>query len=91
MKWENKFHLILTLRNGNMLHGGGPGYFSMLKSVLSRAPHPNLLVLWYEEMKKNQTKMVVSIASHIGYKINQNQVYSCHCVKQIKVVIRFWN
>jgi len=57
-----------------MLHGGGPGYFSTIKTVLSKATHPNLLVMWYEDMKKDQRKMVTSIANHIGYCIAESQV-----------------
>jgi len=57
-----------------MLHGGGPGYFATLQSVLPHAFHPNLLVLWYEDMKQDERKMVESIADHIGCKLDKAEV-----------------
>ena len=57
-----------------MLHGGGIGYFSTLSNVISCAAHPNLLILWYEEMKIYQTKMVSDIARHIGINLSEEQV-----------------
>jgi len=57
-----------------MLHGGGPGYFSTVKSVMSQVSHPNLLVMWYEDMKRDERKMVRLIAEHVGKRITDDQV-----------------
>ena len=52
----------------------GPSYFAMLKSQYLRMDHPNMLVLWYENMKKDQRKMVVDIKNHIKYDIYEEQI-----------------
>ena len=73
---NDKTSLFIPVRQGRMLHGGGPGYFATLESVLSAAPHPNLLILWYEDMKRDEKKMVTLIADHVGCKLNNTQVCS---------------
>ena len=57
----------LYMRN-NLLQGG---YFEMLRSGWSRRDHPNLLVLWYEEMKEDQRRCVQRMMEHIGYRLTE--------------------
>ena len=61
-------------RTGLSNYGGGPAYFAMMKSIYANIDHPNLLILWYEEMKKDQRNMVVKIKNHIKYDISEQQI-----------------
>ena len=59
---------------GLCYNGGGPAYFSMLKCQYDNIDHPNMLILWYENMKQNQRGMVVEIKNHIKYDISEKQI-----------------
>ena len=61
-------------RSGLCYNGGGPAYFAMLKSQYSNIGHPNMLILWYENMKKDQRGMIVEIKNHIKYDISEKQI-----------------
>jgi hypothetical protein len=51
------------------------GYFEMLESGWQRRTSPNLLFLWYEEMKKEgQIKIIHRIADHIGAQVTDEEV-----------------
>jgi len=52
------------------------GYFEMLESGWKRQHHPNLLLLWYEEMKKDPKKVIADIAQHTGYNLAEREMDS---------------
>ena len=60
----------LYMRN-NLLQGG---YFEMLRSGWTRRDHPNMLMLWYEEMKEDQRRCVHRMMAHIGYTLPEDKV-----------------
>jgi hypothetical protein len=47
---------------GLVNHGG---YFKMLESGWKRRNEPNLLFIWYEELKSNQKEVISRIAEHL--------------------------
>lgn len=49
-------------------------YFNMLRSGWSRSKHPNMMLLWYEKMKKDQKQAIRDIAKHIGYSLTEDQL-----------------
>ena len=60
--------------NGLCYNGGMPAYFAMLKCQYQNIDNPNVLMLWYEDMKKNQREMVEKIKNHIQYDISDKQI-----------------
>ena len=62
-----EFARDLYMRN-NLLQGG---YFEMLRSGWTRRDHPNLLVLWYEEMKEDQRGCVERMMAHLGCSLSE--------------------
>jgi len=56
---------------GLCLHGG---YFEMLESGWKRRNHPNLKFFWYEELKKDQKKMLKEICNFINYNLTEEQI-----------------
>ena len=51
------------------------GYFQMLESGWQRRASPNVLFLWYEEMKSaGQTSIIRSIADHLGATVSDEQI-----------------
>jgi len=50
------------------------GYFEMLESGWKRKNHPNMKFFWYEEMKKNQKKMLKEICQFINYNLSEEQI-----------------
>jgi len=50
------------------------GYFDMLESGWKRKDHPNVLFLWYEEVKKDQKKIIKDIMKHIDQKLTEEQI-----------------
>ena len=60
----------LYMRN-NLPHGG---YFEMLNSGWRRRDHPNMLMLWYEEMKEDQRHCVLRMMEHIGVSLPEDKV-----------------
>ena len=65
-----EFARDLYMRN-NLLQGG---YFEMLRSGWSRRDHPNMLMLWYEEMKEDQRGCVQRMMAHIGYNLQEDKL-----------------
>ena len=65
-----EFARDLFMRN-NLLQGG---YFEMLRSGWRRRDHPNMLMLWYEEMKENQRHCVLRMMDHIGVSLPEDKV-----------------
>ena len=51
-----------------------PAYFAMLKCQYQNIENLNVLMLWYEDMKKNQREMVEKIKNHIQYDISERQI-----------------
>ena len=49
---------------GLCFHGG---YFEMLESGWKRKDHPNMMFLWYEEMKKDQKKIIKEVCKFLNY------------------------
>ena len=60
----------LYMKN-NLPHGG---YFEMLESGWRRREEPNLLFVWYEEMKEDLTYWVQKMTDHIGYSLEEEKV-----------------
>jgi len=50
------------------------GYFEMLKSGWKRKDDANMMFLWYEDMKKDQKKVIKEIMKHIGIDLTDEQV-----------------
>ena len=46
----------------------------MLQSGWRRRDNPNLLFIWYEELKEDQRNMVMWILNHIGYSLEEEKV-----------------
>ena len=65
-----EFALDLYMKS-NLPHGG---YFEMLRSGWQRKEEPNLLFVWYEEMKEDQRKAVQRMAEHLGYSLEEDKV-----------------
>ena len=58
-------------QRSNLLQGG---FFEMLQSGWRRRDNPNLLFIWYEELKEDQRNMVMRILNHIGYSLEEEKV-----------------
>ena len=56
---------------GLCLHGG---YFEMLESGWRRKNHQNMKFFWYEELKKDQKKIMKEICEFIGYQLSEEQI-----------------
>jgi len=56
---------------GLCLHGG---YFEMLESGWKRRDHKNMKLFWYEELKKDQKKIIKEICKFIGYELSEEQI-----------------
>ena len=50
--------------------------FYILPPGWKRQHHPNLLLLWYEEMKKDPKKVIADIAQHTGYNLAEREMDS---------------
>jgi len=50
------------------------GYFEMLESGWKRKNHPNMKFFWYEEMKKDQKKMLKEICEFINYNVSEEKI-----------------
>ena len=79
-----EFARDLYMRN-NLLQGG---YFQMLRSGWSRREQPNLLMLWYEELKEDQRGCVLRMMDHIGSTLPEDKVTElCEAMTFREVVI----
>ena len=47
----------------------------MLESGWKRRNHPNMKFFWYEEMKKDQKKILKEICNFINYNLSEEQIY----------------
>jgi len=56
---------------GLCLHGG---YFEMLESGWKRKDHKNMKLFWYEELKRDQKKIIKEICKFIGYELSEEQI-----------------
>ena len=56
---------------GLCFHGG---YFGMLESGWKRRNHPNIKFFWYEELKKDQKKILIEICKFINYNLSEEQI-----------------
>jgi len=74
--FDSEFEAFATevYPTGLTYNGGMPAYFAMLKCQYLNIDHPNMLILWYEDMKKNQRGMVEKIKNHIQYDISDKQI-----------------
>jgi len=59
---------------GLCYNGGMPAYFAMLKCQYQNINNPNVLILWYEDMKRDQRGMIEKIKNHIQYDITEKQI-----------------
>ena len=50
------------------------GYFEMLESGWKRRNSPNMLFLWYEDMKNDQKKVIRDIMKHIAVDLTEEEV-----------------
>ena len=50
------------------------GYFEMLQSGWKRRNNPNMLFVWYEEMKQDLKHWIRRMTDHIGYKLEEEKV-----------------
>ena len=57
--------------SGLCIHGG---YFEMLESGWKRRDHPNLMFLWYEEMKEDQKKIIEKVCKFLNYNLSEEQI-----------------
>ena len=53
------------------MHGG---YFEMLESGWKRREHRNMKFFWYEELKKDQKKIIREICNFINYNLSEEQI-----------------
>ena len=76
--FDSNFHDFAeeVYKTGLCYNGGGPAYFSMLKCQEKNRGNPNMLVLWYEDMKQDQKKMITQIKDHLGYNLTADQIDS---------------
>ena len=58
-------------RKGSIMYGN---YWTMLKSAWKRRNHPNLRILWFEEMKSDMMRIIRDIANFIGYPMTEYKV-----------------
>lgn len=56
---------------GNLLLGG---YFEMLQSGWERRERPNMLMVWYEEMKADELGWTEKIMRHIGSNLSEEKL-----------------
>ena len=45
----------------------------MLESGWKRKDHPNMMFLWYEEMKKDQKKIINEVCKFLNYTLTEEQ------------------
>ena len=57
----------LFLQGANMFGS----YWNMLKSAWKRKDHPNLKILWFEDMTQNMIKSIQEVASFTGYHLTE--------------------
>ena len=50
------------------------GYFEMLFSGWKRKESPNMLFVWYEELKQDQRSQVIRMMDHIGHRLKEEKV-----------------
>ena len=50
------------------------GYFEMLRSGWKRKESPNMLFVWYEELKQDQRSQVIRMMDHIGHRLTEEKV-----------------
>ena len=55
----------------NLPHGG---YFEMLQSGWERRERPNMLMVWYEEMKADELGWTEKIMRHIGSNLSEEKL-----------------
>ena len=58
-------------RKGAVPYGN---YWTILKSAWRRKDHPNLKILWFEEMKNDMMKVIRDVAYFIGHPITEYKV-----------------
>ena len=58
-------------RKGAVPYGN---YWTILKSAWRRKDHPNLKILWFEEMKNDMMKVIRDVAYFIGHPISEYKV-----------------
>ena len=58
-------------RKGAVPYGN---YWTILKSAWRRRDHPNLKILWFEEMKNDMMKVIRDVAYFIGHPISEYKV-----------------
>ena len=58
-------------RKGAVPYGN---YWTILKSAWRRKDHPNLKILWFEEMKSDMMKVIRDVAYFIGHPISEYKV-----------------
>ena len=70
--YDSPFPVFADLfMHSNLVSGG---YFEMLESGWRRREEPNLLFVWYEEMKEDLTYWVQKMTDHIGYSLEEEKV-----------------
>ena len=70
--YDSPFPVFAELfMQSNLVSGG---YFEMLESGWRRREEPNLLFVWYEEMKEDLTYWVQKMTDHIGYSLEEEKV-----------------
>ena len=61
-------------RRGSIMYGN---YWTMLKSAWKRRNHPNMKILWFEEMKSDMMMGIIrDVANFVGYPISEYKVGS---------------
>ena len=56
---------------GAVMYGN---YWTMLKSAWKQKDHPNLKILWFEEMKNDMMVVIRDVANFIGYPMTEYKV-----------------
>ena len=56
---------------GAVMYGN---YWTMLKSAWKQKDHPNLKILWFEEMKNDMMAVIRDVANFIGYPMTEYKV-----------------
>jgi len=46
----------------------------MLESGWKRRDHKNMKLFWYEELKKDQKRMIREICKFLGYELSKEQI-----------------
>ncbi len=69
------YHLKVTpLHIDISLFTSHPGFHSQMQSGLAKKDHPNMMFLWFEDMKKDLIKVIRDVCKFTGYHLTDYKV-----------------